>query len=49
MSAVDWVILGLLGIWLFFALRSMTRHRGCGGCKGCSQCGGCENCGRRPK
>ena len=41
------LILALLGVWLFLALRSCLRRKGgcggvCGSCDGrCAQCGGC--------
>lgn len=49
------LILAVLGIWLFFALWYVYRHRGssCGSCSGCSHCGECDgHCtrdGRRQK
>ena len=40
MNLVDWCVLVLVGVALFFAIRYLRRHGNpCGGCSGdCSQC-----------
>lgn len=48
MRAADWILLGLIGLGLFFAIRSMVRRKGCGcGCCGCTKCTGCGKCGKK--
>lgn len=39
MSPLDGLLLALLAVGVFFALRSMRRNRGC--CGDCGRCGGC--------
>ncbi len=43
MSIGDWIILGVLAVLVFFAVRHAIRHRGsCGSCKNCM-----KNCAMR--
>lgn len=46
MRAADWILLGLIGLGLFFAIRSMVRRKGCG-CCGFTKCTGCGKCGKK--
>lgn len=56
MSAADYVILAIIAVAIFFAVRSLVRRGkkgGCGcGCSDCSGCpgskGGCDNSKKRP-
>ena len=48
MSWFDWLLIGILGILFFLALRHIIRQakKGrCCGCSGCSNCGGRFGCG----
>ncbi len=45
MSPLDYIILAVLAIALFFALRSMIRRKRSGGCIGCS--GNCSACSKK--
>ncbi len=39
MSGLDWGLLALIALALFFAIRSARRSKGCSG--DCSRCSGC--------
>ena len=41
LSSADWVILALLAVCVFLAVRSVLRQRKKGGCPGCGGCGSC--------
>lgn len=46
MSILDWILVALVVVGLFFAIRHIIKHKGgcCGGgsCSGC--CGNCSKC-----
>ncbi|MGN0634636.1 MAG: FeoB-associated Cys-rich membrane protein [Acutalibacteraceae bacterium] len=45
MKPLDYVLLALIALALFFALRHVLRRKKSGGCIGCScGCGSCESC-----
>ena len=56
MGAVEWVIVGIVCVWvaiaLFFVIRSKKRGKNCScsvsGCNGnCADCSGCHGCPKK--
>ncbi|WP_353095745.1 FeoB-associated Cys-rich membrane protein [Tissierella praeacuta] len=39
---INYIIIGLIIVSLFFAIRSIIRNKKKGGCPGCGSCSGCE-------
>lgn len=46
MKLLDFVIVGIILIWLIAVLIYMIRRKKKGGCIGCNSCG-CENCKKK--
>ncbi|MEM1484650.1 FeoB-associated Cys-rich membrane protein [Oscillospiraceae bacterium PP1C4] len=48
MGLGDFIIIGVIAVLLFFAIRYSVRHKGgCGGCSGCSGCPKAGNCDKK--
>ena len=40
---INYIIIGIIVMILYFAIRSIIKNRKKGGCAGCSSCSGCGN------
>ncbi len=44
---IDYIIVGVVCVVLFFAIRKITKNKKKGGCSGCSGCANKEMCGSK--
>lgn len=47
MSPGDIIVIVVVLVGVFFALRHVFRRRKSGGCCGCSSCSGCSGCSKK--